>query len=118
MFSLQIIDACALRTDLDILTGGDETEIGEKGINVSGGQKQRISLARAVYNNADIYLLDDPLSAVDSNVGKHIFQKVIGPKGTVFENHSKSLILLTRAIAIKRCFKRENSNNSNETIFK
>ena len=93
MFSLQIIDACALRTDLDILTGGDETEIGEKGINVSGGQKQRISLARAVYNNADIYLLDDPLSAVDSNVGKHIFQKVIGPKGTVFENHSKSLLL-------------------------
>ncbi len=69
-FSLQVIDACALRTDLEILTGGDETEIGEKGINVSGGQKQRISLARSVYNNADVYLLDDPLSAVDSNVGK------------------------------------------------
>jgi len=76
-----VINACALRTDLEILTGGDETEIGEKGINVSGGQKQRISLARAVYNNADLYLLDDPLSAVDSNVGKHIFEKVIGPKG-------------------------------------
>ena len=79
-----MIDACALRTDLEILTGGDETEIGEKGINVSGGQKQRISLARAVYNNADLYLLDDPLSAVDSNVGKHIFEKVIGPKGTTY----------------------------------
>ena len=79
-----MIDACALRTDLEILTGGDETEIGEKGINVSGGQKQRISLARAVYNNADLYLLDDPLSAVDSNVGKHIFEKVIGPKGKTF----------------------------------
>ena len=79
-----MIDACALRTDLEILTGGDETEIGEKGINVSGGQKQRISLARAVYNNADLYLLDDPLSAVDSNVGKHIFEKVIGPKGTMY----------------------------------
>jgi len=48
---------------------------------LSGGQKQRVSLARAVYNNADIYLLDDPLSAVDSHVAKHIFQKVIGPKG-------------------------------------
>ena len=48
---------------------------------MSGGQKQRISLARAVYQNADIYLLDDPLSAVDSHVGKHIFQKVIGPHG-------------------------------------
>ena len=75
------IHACALQTDLDILPGGDMTEIGEKGINLSGGQKQRVSLARAVYFDADIYLLDDPLSAVDSHVGKHIFDKVIGPKG-------------------------------------
>ena len=81
---------------MDILTGGDETEIGEKGINVSGGQKQRISLARAVYNNADIYLLDDPLSAVDSNVGKHIFQKVIGPKGVL---RKKTRVLVTHGIS-------------------
>ncbi len=52
-----------------------------QGINLSGGQKQRVSLARAVYNHADVYLLDDPLSAVDSHVGKHIFDHVIGPKG-------------------------------------
>lgn len=52
-----------------------------QGINLSGGQKQRISLARAVYQNADVYLLDDPLSAVDSHVGKHIFEEVIGPTG-------------------------------------
>ncbi len=71
-----MIEACALTPDLEILTGGDQTEIGEKGINLSGGQKQRVSLARAVYNNADLYLLDDPLSAVDSHVGKHIFEKV------------------------------------------
>ena len=54
-----------------------------KGINVSGGQKQRISLARAVYQDEDIYLLDDPLSAVDAHVGKHIFEKVIGPDGYI-----------------------------------
>ena len=57
------------------------TEIGEKGINLSGGQKQRVSLARACYSNADIYLFDDPLSAVDPKVGKHIFDNVIGPNG-------------------------------------
>ena len=57
----KVIDACALRSDLKILPGGDQTEIGEKGINLSGGQKQRISMARAVYSNGDVYLLDDPL---------------------------------------------------------
>lgn len=59
----KIINACALKPDLDMLPAGDKTEIGEKGINLSGGQKQRISLARAVYSNADVFLLDDPLSA-------------------------------------------------------
>ena len=52
-----------------------------QGINLSGGQKQRVSVARAVYQNTDVYLMDDPLSAVDSHVGKHIFDKVIGPMG-------------------------------------
>ena len=52
-----------------------------QGINLSGGQKQRVSLARAVYFNADVYFLDDPLSAVDTHVGKHIFDNVVGPKG-------------------------------------
>ncbi len=61
------------------------TEIGEKGINLSGGQKSRISLARAVYSNADIYLMDDPLSAVDAHVGKDIFDNVIGPNGLLKE---------------------------------
>ncbi len=65
------MDACALRPDLDILAQSDMTEIGEKGINLSGGQKQRVSLARAVYSNRDVYLLDDPLSAVDAHVGQY-----------------------------------------------
>jgi len=56
-----------------------------KGINLSGGQKLRVSLARAVYFDADVFLLDDPLSAVDSHVGKHIFDKVIGPQGLLKE---------------------------------
>ena len=71
----RVIEACALKPDLEMLPGGDQTEIGEKGINLSGGQKQRISMARSVYNNGSLYLLDDPLSAVDAHVGKHIFEQ-------------------------------------------
>ncbi|XP_014612653.1 PREDICTED: multidrug resistance-associated protein 1 isoform X1 [Polistes canadensis] len=77
----RVIDACMLGPDLEMLPAGDQTEIGEKGINLSGGQKQRVALARAVYNESDIYFLDDPLSAVDSHVGKHIFENVVGPGG-------------------------------------
>ena len=62
---------------LQVLPAGADTEIGEKGINVSGGQKQRISLARACYHDADFYIMDDPLSAVDVHVGKHIFDECI-----------------------------------------
>ena len=59
----KVLRACALKQDLLTLAGGDQTEIGEKGINLSGGQKQRVSLARAVYSDSDLFLLDDPLSA-------------------------------------------------------
>ena len=71
------VDACCLSQDLEVLPGGEDTEIGEKGINLSGGQKQRISLARAMYQDADVYILDDPLSAVDVHVGRHIFENFI-----------------------------------------
>lgn len=91
----QIVEACALKPDFDMLPGGDQTEIGEKGINLSGGQKQRVSLARAVYADADIYFLDDPLSAVDSHVGKHIFENVIGPQGVLGR---KTRVLVTHGI--------------------
>lgn len=60
----QVIDACALKSDIEMMAKGDQTEMGEKGVSVSGGQKQRISIARAVYADADTYFLDDPLSAV------------------------------------------------------
>ncbi|XP_064624457.1 multidrug resistance-associated protein 1-like isoform X1 [Lineus longissimus] len=91
----KVIKACALLSDLNILPGGDETEIGDKGINVSGGQKQRISLARAVYQDSDIYLLDDPLSAVDSHVGKHIFTEVIGEQGLL---KNKTRVFVTHGV--------------------
>ncbi|XP_077679517.1 ATP-binding cassette sub-family C member 2 isoform X2 [Eretmochelys imbricata] len=92
----RVVEACALLPDLKLLPGGDLTEIGEKGINLSGGQKQRVSLARAVYSNADIYLLDDPLSAVDAHVGKHLFDQVLGPDGLL---QGKTRILVTHSIS-------------------
>ncbi|XP_006157433.1 canalicular multispecific organic anion transporter 1 [Tupaia chinensis] len=91
----QVLEACALLPDLEILPGRDLAEIGEKGINLSGGQKQRISLARAAYQNSDIYILDDPLSAVDAHVGKHIFNKVLGPNGLL---KGKTRLLVTHSI--------------------
>ena len=72
-----VIDACSLRPDLDMLPNGDMTEIGERGITLSGGQKQRLNIARAIYFNSDIVLMDDPLSAVDAHVGRHMFDNAI-----------------------------------------
>uniref|UniRef100_A0A673JV88 ABC-type glutathione-S-conjugate transporter n=1 Tax=Sinocyclocheilus rhinocerous TaxID=307959 RepID=A0A673JV88_9TELE len=92
----KVLEACALLPDLEILPARDATEIGEKGLNLSGGQKQRVSLARAVYRKADIYLLDDPLSAVDAHVGQHIFEKVIGPNGVL---KNKTRILVTHGLS-------------------
>lgn len=95
-FYTKIINACSLLTDFNIMPHGDSTEIGEKGINLSGGQKQRISLARAIYANADIYMLDDPLSAVDAHVGKHIFDHVIGPNGML---KNKTRLFVTNSLS-------------------
>uniref|UniRef100_A0A8C6PZF3 ABC-type glutathione-S-conjugate transporter n=1 Tax=Nothobranchius furzeri TaxID=105023 RepID=A0A8C6PZF3_NOTFU len=145
----RVLDACALTPDLEVLPGGDMTEIGEKvqtahclvrnsllrfsqlsvefaahfsyfdlfliyfnlhqsnrsdkrthfvtqGINLSGGQRQRVSLARALYSDADVYLLDDPLSAVDAHVAKHIFDNLIGPEGAL---KGKTRILVTHGIS-------------------
>ena len=84
---------CELERDLEIRPAGDLTEIGEKGINLSGGQKARISVARAVYQQKDIYLMDDPISALDASVRKKLFQNVI-------VNHlkDKTVVLVTHAI--------------------
>lgn len=92
-----VIKACALNIDLKILPKGDKTEVGEKGISLSGGQKARLSLARAVYARADVYLFDDPLSAVDEHVGKHLTDHVLGPQGLL---KSKCRILATNNIGV------------------
>ena len=88
-----VIKICELKRDLQILPSGDKTEIGEKGINLSGGQKARVSLARAVYADKDIILMDDPISALDANVKKKIFQNVL-----LDHLKDKTRILVTHAV--------------------
>lgn len=70
------IQFCELERDLTTLKAGDQTEIGEKGINLSGGQKARLGLARAVYSDREIYLLDDPISALDAHVRKQVINNI------------------------------------------
>ncbi|KAG1681714.1 putative multidrug resistance-associated protein lethal(2)03659 [Nymphon striatum] len=85
-----IINACCLSMDINLMKYGDETVVGERGIKLSGGQRARISLARALYYDADVYLLDDPLSAVDAEVGNHLYlqyniKSVYGTYETILE---------------------------------
>ena len=86
----RVLELCELVEDLDVLPGKDLTQIGERGINLSGGQKQRVSLARAVYSDSDIYLIDDSLSALDAHVGQRILDNVF--KG---ELRGKNMIMVT-----------------------
>ncbi|CAM9003410.1 unnamed protein product [Rhodiola kirilowii] len=87
------IDVTALRHDLDTLPGGDLTEIGERGVNISGGQKQRVSMARAVYSDSDVYIFDDPLSALDAHVARQVFDKCIKT-----ELQGKTRVLVTNQL--------------------
>ncbi|XP_042503640.1 ABC transporter C family member 3-like isoform X2 [Macadamia integrifolia] len=86
-----ILEACSIKNDLELCAFGDQTIIGERGINLSGGQKQRIQIARALYHDADIYLLDDPFSAVDAHTGTHLFKEcllgILGSKTVIYVTH-------------------------------
>ncbi|KAK9666327.1 hypothetical protein RND81_14G177600 [Saponaria officinalis] len=86
-----VLESCALKKDLGILPFGDKTVVGERGINLSGGQKQRIQIARALYQDADIYLFDDPFSAVDAHTGSHLFKecllKLLQSKTVIYVTH-------------------------------
>ncbi|KAJ3698578.1 hypothetical protein LUZ61_002283 [Rhynchospora tenuis] len=87
------IEVTSLQHDLDLLPGGDLTEIGERGVNISGGQKQRVSMARAVYSDSDVYIFDDPLSALDAHVGRQVFDKCIKD-----ELRNKTRVLVTNQL--------------------
>ena len=89
----KVIDLSQLRQDLDIFEAGDLTEIGEKGVNLSGGQKARISIARALYAEKDIYIFDDPISALDANVGMKVMKNCI-----IKHLSNKTRILVTHAL--------------------
>lgn len=89
----EVIKVCCLEKDLEMMEFGDQTEIGERGINLSGGQKQRIQLARAVYQDSDIYLLDDVFSAVDAHTGSEIFKECV--RGAL---RGKTVILVTHQV--------------------
>ena len=89
----KILELCELKHDLNILEGGDLTEIGEKGVNLSGGQKTRIALARAMYSDGDIFILDDPISSLDANTGKNIMMNCI-----IDYLKNKTRVLVTHAL--------------------
>ncbi|KAL1226288.1 ABC transporter C family member 4 [Cardamine amara subsp. amara] len=89
----EVLNVCCLDADLQMMEFGDQTEIGERGINLSGGQKQRIQLARAVYQECDIYLLDDVFSAVDAHTGSDIFKKCV--RGAL---KGKTILLVTHQV--------------------
>ncbi|KAJ1441278.1 P-loop containing nucleoside triphosphate hydrolase [Sesbania bispinosa] len=111
----KVLEACSLKKDLDILSFGDQTIIGERGINLSGGQKQRIQIARALYQDADIYLFDDPFSAVDAHTGSHLFKEcllgLLNSKTVVYVTHQveflpcADLILVMKDGKITQCGK-------------
>ncbi|XP_021910939.1 probable non-intrinsic ABC protein 5 [Carica papaya] len=76
-FYHDVLERCALKRDIEMWVDGDMSVVGERGMNLSGGQKQRIQLARAVYSDSDVYILDDPFSAVDAHTGAHLFKKCL-----------------------------------------
>lgn len=96
-FYSTVIEACALQDDISGLAKHDETEVGGKGITLSGGQKARVALARALYARADVYLLDDCLSAVDQHVGQHLIDRVFGPHGLL---RNRTRIFATNSFSI------------------
>ena len=118
----EILDVCCMQPDLQNFSKGDLTEIGHRGVSLSGGQRVRVSLARALYSAADIYLLDDPLSAVDAKVGKHLFNncicgflsnriRVLVTHQLNYLTHIPNVMVLNNGVQVEEghCFREEDS---------
>jgi ABC-type multidrug transport system fused ATPase/permease subunit len=121
------IDVTALQHDLDLFPGRDRTEIGERGVNISGGQKQRVSMARAVYSNSDIYIFDDPFSALDAHVAHQVFDSCVkhelkGKTRVLVTNQLHFLPLMDRIILVSEGMIKEEGNfaelSKSGTLFK
>nr|BAD21727.1 putative MRP-like ABC transporter [Oryza sativa Japonica Group] len=102
----KVLEACCLKKDMEILPLGDQTIIGERGINLSGGQKQRMQIARALYQDADIFLFDDPFSAVDAHTGLHLFKEcllgLLASKTVVYVTHHVEFLPSANAIMVMK----------------
>ncbi|KAH8374388.1 hypothetical protein KR200_009826 [Drosophila serrata] len=90
-----VIEACALKPDIELMPRGDLTIIGERGINISGGQRQRIAIARAIYSSANVVIMDDPLASLDNEVGDHIFQHCVRE---MLQKSNRTFILVTQQL--------------------
>ncbi|BBN08483.1 ATP-binding cassette, subfamily C (CFTR/MRP), member 2 [Marchantia polymorpha subsp. ruderalis] len=116
----ETVRICSLEKDIELFAYGDQTEIGERGINMSGGQKQRIQLARAVYLNADIYLLDDPFSAVDAHTGSDLFKNCIlgalSGKTVIYVTHQVEFLSAADLILVIRDGKIVQAGSYNELL--
>ena len=112
----KIVEACALKEDLERFPSGDLSFVGERGITLSGGQRARVGLARAIYSDADIYLLDDPLSAVDAKVGAHIVENCL--RGLLLD---KLVVMVTHRLRYLECTNRiivmDNGSIAKETTY-
>ncbi|GER32854.1 multidrug resistance protein ABC transporter [Striga asiatica] len=116
----RVLTACSLNKDLEILSFGDQTVIGERGINLSGGQKQRIQIARALYQDADIYLFDDPFSAVDAHTGTHLFNECIlgllDSKTVIFVTHQVEFLPAADLILVMKDGKIKQAGKYNDIL--
>ncbi|XP_046866471.1 ATP-binding cassette sub-family C member Sur [Drosophila willistoni] len=92
-----VLDACALKPDIELMPTGDFTIIGERGINLSGGQRQRVAIARAIYSSANVVIMDDPLSSLDNEVGGHVFEQCVRQ---MLLKSSRTIILVTQQLQL------------------